>query len=502
MTGGARSGKPVLGHEIPRVFTPPRRKLTPQTSAGFAAIKFAEYLHDQVVGTKDEELVPPLLPWERWFLIHALELNPNGSYRFKLLLLWVARQNGKTFVAAIMILFRMFMDGDAQVLGVAQKLATAKKPWKQAKKIIAAVPRLKQEFARESGTNGELWFELTGEQSYWVDSADNGGRGLTFDFVFIDEILKHKTFSSWSALSKTTNARRRAQILAAGNTGALDAVVQRHLHKQAMDAIEAGDASTSIGLFWWSPPDGAPADDPATWAYGNPSLGYTIEADTLAGDYSTDPAPVFLAEVMNRFPDDSSGGPFHIGTWARQRDPLSKRASPETPVYLCIEVSHNLEWTHIAFAAERDDGDAHVGVMKSRPGTDWLVPWLTSPDRKFPIGGITLQSRGAPASSLIPELEAAGFELTEWQGPDLGIGTGMLLNAVHNCKAWHRDQPVLDVAAGPAVVKKLGDVYVPDRVNSPGDASPLMGVIGAHWLMRAHPTAGPSVYEERGLIAL
>lgn len=496
--GRRREQKPLVGHEVPRVFTPPRRPLNERTSAGFAAIGFADMLTAELADTRYAELAPPLHPWERWFLIHALELNPDGSYRFKLILLWVARQNGKTFVAALMILFRMYLDGDAQVLGVAQKLAAAKKPWEHAKKIIAAVADLRSEFARESNTNGELWFELAGGQRYWVDSAENGGRSLTFDFVFVDEILKQKTFSAWSALSKTTMARRRSQILAASNTGYLDSIVQRHFHKIAMDAIEAGDTSTSVGLFWWSPPKGADPSKPETWAYSNPSLGYSIHVDSIASSYSYDPAQVFTSEVMNLFLTDSTGGPFHEGTWARQRDPLTT-APADAPVYLCVEVSHDRTWAHIAYAMEREDGAAQIGIMRSRPGTDWLVPWLSSPERTWPLGGVTLQTNGGPASSLRVDLEQAGFVVADWKGPDIGIATGLLLDAVHNGKAWHRDQPVLDVAAGTAVVKKLGDTYVVDRVNSPGDASPLSGVMGAHWLMRTAPKPRRSAYEDHDL---
>lgn len=116
---------------------------------------------------------------------------------------------------------------------------------------------------------------------------------------------------------------------------------------------------------------------------------------------------------------------------------------------------------------EREDGAAQIGIMRSRPGTDWLVPWLSSPERTWPLGGVTLQTNGGPASSLRVDLEQAGFVVADWKGPDIGIATGLLLDAVHNGKAWHRDQPVLDVAAGTAVVKKLGDTYVVDRVNSP-----------------------------------
>jgi hypothetical protein len=75
----------ILGRTEPRVFTPPLRELTPETSAGFSVVQFAE----EILGIE-------LLPWQRWFLIHALELRPDGKFRFRKVLCLVARQNGKT----------------------------------------------------------------------------------------------------------------------------------------------------------------------------------------------------------------------------------------------------------------------------------------------------------------------------------------------------------------------------------------------------------------------
>lgn len=486
---------------VPRVFTPPRRKLTPKTSAGYAAIHFATWLHLQLVGTSFEELAPKLNPWQRWFLVHALELNPDGTYRFKTVLLWVARQNGKTFIVALLILWRMYVDGDAQIIGVAQKLATAKKTYEHAQKIIDAIPRLAQERGKTNAINGELWFELTGGQRYWVDSAENGGRGLTFDLVFVDEILKHKTFKAWSALSKTTAARRRSQLIAASNAGDMDAIVQRHLHKMAMDAIEAGDDDTTIGLFWWSPPPAMPLDGPEAWAFSNPSMNYNLPQENLYAYWVSDPAPVFASEVGNVFVDSSTGGPFQPGLWLKGFDRLSKRKAGGD-VYLCIEVSHDRTLAHIGFAAYRDDGLVHVGIMASRPGTDWVVPWLAAPERRFTPAGVTFQTRGAPVSSLMSEFEAAEIDVVEWGGPDLGRATGMLLDGVNLSKIHHRAQPLLDVAAGTAVMKRLGDGYVIDRIGSPGDASPLSAIAGAYWLLKNPPETFESAYEDNGLMVV
>ena len=478
------AGRKVYGHEQPRVYTRPARPLTPKTSAGYSAIQFANWLHREVKGTPYEKLVPRLLPWQKWFLIHALELMPDHSFRFTTVLLWVARQNGKTFLSALLILWRMVIDGDCIAIGVAQKLATAKKPYEHALKIIEAIPRLKQELERESRIGGELWFELSGGQRYWVDSAENGGRGLTFDLVFVDEILKHKTWTAWSALSKTTLARPRGQLIAASNTGDVSSIVQKDLHDKAI--VQLSNPKTRVGLFWWSPPDGMPLDSPEAWAYSNPSMGYLISEDAIRNAWSTDPAPVFQSEVGNLFIDAATMGPFQPGRWQAGIDILSKRAAG-ADVYICIEVSHNRQLAHIGFAAERADGNVHVGIMASRPGTDWLIPWLTAPERTFKPAGITFQTRGAPVSSLVGEFDKARLDVTEWGGPDLGRATGLLLDGVNLGKVFHREQPLLDVAAGSALTKALGDGHVIDRKNSPGDASPLSAVAGAYWLLKNPP---------------
>src|SRR5690606_40695614 len=66
---------PPKGNPRPRLYTPPLRELTPETSLGFECIEFA---HD-VVGVT-------LLPWQQEFLKGALELREDGTYRFRTVL--------------------------------------------------------------------------------------------------------------------------------------------------------------------------------------------------------------------------------------------------------------------------------------------------------------------------------------------------------------------------------------------------------------------------------
>ena len=86
------------GYTEPRVFTPPLRELTPDTTLGFAVIDFA---HDV--------MAVELLPWECWLFIHALEivgdLEGEWYFRFRTIVVLIARQNGKTMMSEVLSLF-------------------------------------------------------------------------------------------------------------------------------------------------------------------------------------------------------------------------------------------------------------------------------------------------------------------------------------------------------------------------------------------------------------
>jgi len=108
----------LRGSETPRLFTPPVGPLTPATSKGFEANTFAE----DVLGVD-------LMPWQKWVLIHLLELAPQGGFRFRTALILCARQQGKTVLLQILALWRLYLDRAGLVIGSAQQLALAEETW-------------------------------------------------------------------------------------------------------------------------------------------------------------------------------------------------------------------------------------------------------------------------------------------------------------------------------------------------------------------------------------
>lgn len=531
-----------LGSETPRVFTPPLRELNEQTSLGFAAIEFAE-----------EVCEIPLYPWQRWLLIHALELAPELTvatmgdrkrldplFRFRKVIVLVARQNGKSTLSQVLALFFLYVLGTNLVLGTAQDLDTAEEVWDGALDIIEETPQLAELAAKPVKAAGKKAIVLKSGERYKVKAANRrAGRGLSGDLILLDELREHQSWDAWGAITKTTMARPAAQIWALSNAGDASSIVLRYLRKTAhaalgdpdgvnadddpssllpsaeeldgltdlsdesvdIDPEDLGEDESSLALFEWSAPPGCDVMDRDGWAQANPSLGHGISERTLAGDAGPggDPEWVFRTECLCQWSDGSIEGPFPPGTWDAGVDAGSQIADEK--VKACVDVSFDRSRAHIAFAGRRDDSVPHFEIVASRAGTEWVVPWMK--ERADVIDAVTLQANGAPVSSLLDELREAGFTVVEWSGPELGRGTGAFYDLVRNNGVKHLPQPVLDVAAATAVPKPSGDAWLWDRKRSPTDIAPLIAATGAVWLLnRPAVPVFVSAYESGGVLTI
>ncbi|MCI0543029.1 MAG: terminase [Actinobacteria bacterium] len=485
----------LWGKETPRIWTRPLRRLIPATSAGFEVIKFAK----DILGID-------LWPWERWLLIHALELLPNGEFRFRTIILLVARQNGKSLILAILSLWWMYVFGRPLTIGTAQNLDVAEEQWAVAVELASSNPELAREIAHVDRTNGKKALRLVGGQRYKVAaSSRRGGRGLSGDLVLLDELREHQSWDAWGAVTKTTMARALAQIWGASNAGDAASVVLRHLRKLAHlalgdpDGIAADDEpppdgadvdDDTLAIFEWSAPPGAPISDRAAWAQANPSLGYGITERAIIAAMRTDPEWVFRTEVLCQFLEHTADGPFPPGSWAACADPSSTVAE-SSPIGACVDVSWDRTLGHVAVAGWRDDGTPHIELVASATGVDWITGWLTDPEHPHrSTWPVAVQAKRAPASSLIEDLEDAGVDVLRWDGIE---GTEDLYDRVRSADPEtnpdpypglaHLDQPALTEAAHNAATRPVGDMWAWDRRRSPVDISPLVAATGALWCL-------------------
>lgn len=497
-----------FGREEPRIFTPPLRELTPETSAGFSVIEFAEKCLDF-----------HLLPWQKWLLIHALELLPveiedhpyRPRFRFRTVLVLVGRQNGKSTLTMILILWFMMIRACGLVIGTAQSLGISEALWQEAVDAVEASDVLSDYIAKVHMANGgkRLIMDLgDGRKSeYKVEAASRkGARGRSGDLVVLDELREHRTWEAYSAASNTTLAKRDGLVWCITNAGDSSSVVLEHLRNVAhkmlgdpdgrFDSEEMADVeqNTSLGFFEWSAPPGADIHSPATWAYANPSMGYLIDSSTLKDKSYSDPAPEFMTESLCQWVTTLGDKPFPEGAWEATLDP-SSYIDDGAELVFGVDVAPDRKHCSIAVCGTRPDGNLHIELVAYMTKISMVESWFRR--RVQAYGGsmtVCLQGRGCPASALISSLSAIpGIEVIACQGPDLTASCGAIYDAIavagdperipteDDVLVFHLAQPGLDIAAEVAQKRTLGDgAWAWDRRRSREDISPLCAATWAY----------------------
>lgn len=450
---------PLYGYEKPRVYTPPLRPLEPRSeeterwTLGYEVIDFAE-----------EVLKINLFPWQKWLLVHMLELIEDGQLRFRTVVVLIARQNGKSTLSQVLALWITCVWGWPLVLGTAQDLETAEEVWQGAVDMVEESEELSPLIEKVVKVNGKKALEIMLETEefrrktrYKVKAANRkAGRGFTGNLILLDELREHQNWDAWGAITKTTMAQLEALILALSNAGDITSIVLRYLRRMGHEGAgdpdgicKSGDDLTpdvidlgmdqvteeddedwedddeweqepdTLGLFEYSAPPGCSKWDRAGWAQANPSAGWNpaFTARTIAAACKTDPEWVFRTEVLCQWSDGILEGPFPPGVWEEGQNvpELSPEGFPQiadqdyiiSKVTVGLSQSSDREYVYMAFAGWRADGKPQVELVAARHGLSWVSGYLMNAKRRGRIRAVTGQTKGAQVSALMEDLTEA-----------------------------------------------------------------------------------------------
>lgn len=384
---GSQSAAPdVVGSTLPRLWTPPLVvgppgpcgcgcALTPDTSVGFAVVEWAtDVLH-----------FPPD-PWQRWLLIHGLELLADGRPRFRQLLVEVARQNGKTTLLTILALWWQFVVEVPLILGTSTKLDYARESWHASVNLAESAPAL-------NAQRGRRWVrEANGEQVSWTmaksrykiaASNEEGGRSLTVHRLILDELRQHHDYSAWAASVNAGRAVRRFQVWGITNAGTDRSVVLNDLHdsgeifiawtdevgaENVAQLLDQAPGNYRAGMFSWSCPDDADPLNPEHLAMANPSLGIRIDAEDLVGDGRT--AMAAGGEALAKHKTEamcirvrSMNLAIDLGAWGRSVEAASLDLHRDR-IAACLDVAPDGQRADLVAAVVLPDGRVRLEAIK------------------------------------------------------------------------------------------------------------------------------------------
>lgn len=355
---------PIVGSPVPRVWTPPLRELTPETSYGFEFLDFMD------------EIGHPMLPWQEFAAIHggellcvpgcteALGVHVSGCRpRFRIVLVVVARQNGKTELPVGLSVWWQFRKKIPLILGTSTKLQYAKESWLKAVNLVRRTPSL-----HDLHAPGRKWIRMTnGETESWTydgqryliaPANDEGGRSLTIHRGIADELRQHKTYAAWEAFEPACSPED-AQIWAMSNAGDQRSVVLNDLQDSAHEFIATGEGDPRLGLLEWSAPDDADPEDVGALCQANPRIGHGLDLEVLLG--AAQRAKRTGGEALNGFKTERMCIRVKVlkpavskERWARTLKPGPLQPERKR-IALCIDVSP--DGMHATLAAAQVDVD-------------------------------------------------------------------------------------------------------------------------------------------------
>jgi hypothetical protein len=484
---GLDPGARIVGRTEPRVWTPPLRELTPDTSYGFEVIDFAR------------EINRPLLPWQEWAVVHGGELLPDGRPRFRIVLLLVGRQNGKTELPVVLSIYWQFRKRIPLILGTSTKLPYARESWRKAVNLVRRTRSLDAQHEP-----GRKWFRTTnGETESWTHSdcrymiaAANaeGGRSLTIDRGIADELRQHRTYEAWDAFEPACSPVD-AQIWALSNAGDSRSVVLNDLQDQAQDFIETGDGDPRLGLLEWSSPPDADPEDVDALLQANPRVGYGQDLEVLQA--AARRAKKLGGDALNGFKTERMCIRVKVLRPAVAAEPWAKTLDPgpldpaRKRVALCIDVSPDGAHVTIAAAQVMPDGRIRVELVRA-----WSGPTAASDaERAWPGLLRMIKPRLAgwfpngPAAAIAAKLRtpvdrARGVTVEEIRGDTPAVCMGFEKEVRANTLA-RSDDPLLDDHVSGAERLPSGGGWIFARAGAHVDAA--YAAAGAVYLARTMP---------------
>ena len=240
-----------------------------------------------------------LMPWQMHALEGMLAVDADNKFVHRSSLVSVARQNGKTTIIQALILFWLvempkIRGGKQTVVSGAHRLDLACLLFDDLAPILEEYygAKIVKSYGRYQATmpDGSKW---------WVKALKpNQGHGMSIDLVIVDELFDVNPDSVEGGLLPAQRARKNPLACFFSTAGTEESVLFQRWREAGIRAIDKGEPSTMY-MAEWSPDPSLDPLHPASWAWGNPALGHTLDMDTIKQESTNPDRASFLRASLN-----------------------------------------------------------------------------------------------------------------------------------------------------------------------------------------------------------
>jgi phage terminase large subunit-like protein len=349
MTDKPKKVQPLRGATEPRVHSP---LLKGKSRAG------------EVLEMIERLKMDELMPYQKFVLNQMLMVNKKNQYRIKTALLLISRQNGKSHLGRVRIIWGMFYGGEKKLIIMSANRATSLMLFREIAWIIESTPELKAMTKAIRYANGGERIELLNGATLDVISDNSSSpRGRTADFLWIDEI-REISEDGYKAAVPVTRARANAQTFLTSNAGDHFSSVLNGLVERAKDY-----PPETFGYYEYSAPQYCKIDITSDYfwksavAPSNPALGYIITKESIEEAIATNPIEQTRTETLCQW-IDSLQSPWPHGVLEETSDNTLEMAVGAYTVF-AFDVSPSRRNGSLVAGQLLPDGRIGIGILET-----------------------------------------------------------------------------------------------------------------------------------------
>ena len=240
-----------------------------------------------------------MMPWQMHVLEGILAVDADQKFVHRSSLVSVARQNGKTTIIQALILF--WLVEMPKIRGQKQTVVSGAHRLDLACLLFDDLSPILEEYygAKIVKSYGRYQATMPDGSKWWVKALKpNQGHGMSIDLVIVDELFDVNPDSVEGGLLPAQRARKNPLACFFSTAGTEESVLFQRWREAGIRAIDKGEPSTMY-MAEWSPDPSLDPLHPASWAWGNPALGYTLDMDTIRQESTNPDRASFLRASLN-----------------------------------------------------------------------------------------------------------------------------------------------------------------------------------------------------------
>jgi phage terminase large subunit-like protein len=434
--------------------------------------------YKEVIDMIDRLKMDKLMPYQEWVLKDMMAVDKKNNYRRKTCLLLISRQNGKSFLGRVRVIWGMFYGDEKKLIIMSANRATSLMLFREIAWTIESTPELKAMTKAIRYANGGERIELLNGATLDVISDNSSSpRGRTADFLWIDEIREISP-DGYKAAVPVTRARANAQTFLTSNAGDHFSEVLNTLVERAKEY-----PPETYGYYEYSAPQYCKIDIAADsfWrnavAPSNPALSFTITKESIEEAIATNPIEQTRTETLCQW-IDSLQSPWPHGILEETSDNTLEMT---TGAYTIFGFDTSPSKRHGSLVAGQllPDGRIGIGILETyssqmaidelkmaasiKSWVDLYHPRLVCFDKYA-------------TQTIADRLKQSGVMVEDVSGQQFYKACGDLLEGLVNKRVVHNGMPELIQQFNNCAAKVNDSAWRIIKRKSAGDISAIIGV--------------------------